>query len=132
MTASSAKAGGDVLVIDDDAILRDLVSDWLQAAGYRVRKAADCDAAMRALTEAAPALIITDMFMPGPCGALAIAELKRGAPGVAVIAVSGYFKAGSKLTPDEALRAGAARALPKPVKRAELLRAVAELIGPSK
>jgi len=132
MTAGSAKAGGDVLVIDDDAIMRDLVTDWLRAAGYRVRKAGDCESALQALGEGAPALIVTDMFMPGACGAAAIAELKRGAPGVAVIAVSGYFKAGSKLTADEALRAGAARALAKPVKRAELLRAVTELIGPSK
>jgi CheY-like chemotaxis protein len=132
MTASSAKTGGDVLVIDDDAIMRDLVADWLRAAGYHVRKAADCQSALQALGDGAPALIVTDMFMPGACGAAAIAELKRGAPGVAVIAVSGYFKAGSKLTVDEALRAGAARALPKPVKRAELLRAVTELIGPSK
>ena len=132
MQGPSTKAAGDVLVIDDDAILRDLVADWLEAAGYRVRKAADCDAALKALGEGAPALIISDMFMPGPCGAEAIAELKRSAPAARLIAVSGYFKAGHKVTVDEALRAGAHRALAKPVKRADLLRAVTELIGPSR
>jgi CheY-like chemotaxis protein len=130
MAAASAQAGGDVLIVDDDAILRDLVADWLEAAGYKVRKAADCDAACRALKEGAPALIISDMYMPGHCGAAAIAALKRGAPGVAVIAVSGYFKSGEKVTMDEALAAGAARALAKPVRRAQLLVAVSELIGP--
>ena len=49
MAAPSAKASGDVLVIDDDAILRDLVADWLLAAGYKVRKAADCKAVMHHL-----------------------------------------------------------------------------------
>ena len=130
MAAASAKAGGDVLIVDDDAILRDLVADWLEAAGYKVRKAADCDAACQALKDGAPALIISDMYMPGHCGAAAIAALKRGAPGVAVIAVSGYFKSGEKVTMDEALAAGAARALAKPVRRAQLLVAVSELIGP--
>ena len=36
----------DVLVIDDDEIMRDLVADWLAAAGYGVRKAADCPAGL--------------------------------------------------------------------------------------
>ena len=130
MTEASGKGTGDVLVIDDDAILRDLVADWLEAAGYKVRKAADCDAACKALKQAPPALIISDMYMPGQCGAAAIAALKRGAPGVALIAVSGYFKSGEKVTMDEAIAAGAARALPKPVRRAQLLVAVSELIGP--
>jgi CheY-like chemotaxis protein len=130
MAAASAKAGGDVLIVDDDAILRDLVAHWLEAAGYKVRKVADCDAACKALKDGAPALIISDMYMPGHCGAAAIAALKRGAPGVAVIAVSGYFKSGEKVTMDEALAAGAARALAKPVRRAQLLVAVSELIGP--
>src|SRR5688500_18461223 len=30
-----------IVVIDDDAIMRDLMTDWLEAAGYRVHKAAD-------------------------------------------------------------------------------------------
>jgi CheY-like chemotaxis protein len=125
-----AKVGGDVLVVDDDAILRDLVADWLLAAGYAVRKASDCEAARKALAEGAPALIISDMYMPGECGAAAIAELKRHAPDAPLIAVSGYFKAGCGVSAEEALAAGAARALAKPVRRAQLLVAVSELIGP--
>ena len=131
MAAINANAGGDVLVVDDDAILRDLVADWLEAAGYKVRKAADCEAARKALQEHAPALIISDMFMPGACGAAAIAELRRGAPSALLIAVSGYFKSGTGVSGEEALAAGAARALAKPVRRAQLLIAVSELIGPA-
>jgi CheY-like chemotaxis protein len=124
-----SKRPGDILVIDDDAILRDLVTDWLEAAGYRVRRAADCCAAVAELGRHAPALIVSDMFMPGPCGAEAIAELKREHPGIALIAVSGHFNSGQGLSADAALAAGADRALAKPVKRADLLRAVAELVG---
>lgn len=124
-----AKRAGDILVIDDDAILRELVTDWLEAAGYRVRRAANCCAAAAELGRGAPALIVTDMFMPGPCGAEAIAELKREHPHVALIAVSGHFNSGQGLSAEGALAAGADRALAKPVKRADLLRAVAELVG---
>ncbi len=119
----------DVLVIDDDAIMRELMADWLEAAGYRVRQAGDCGAALAEFKRQAPALVVTDMFMPGACGAEAIARLKAAQPGVALIAVSGYFNSGQRLSAEAALSAGADRALPKPVKRRDLIQAVAELVG---
>ena len=121
---------GDILVIDDDAILRDLVTDWLEGAGYHVQKAENCSCAIGAVTRRPPALIVTDMFMPGACGADAIAELKRTHPGIALIAVSGHFSSGQGLSAQAAISAGADRALAKPVKRADQLRAVAELLDP--
>lgn len=120
---------GEILVIDDDRIMRDLMTDWLEAAGYAVQKAIDCNAACAAL-ERAPALVVSDMWMPGPCGAAAIAFLKNKSPETKLIAVSGHFGSGQGCTEQDALGAGAARALAKPVKRAELLAAVADLIGP--
>jgi CheY-like chemotaxis protein len=69
------------------------------------------------------------MFMPGPCGTEAIAKLKKQHPGTALIAVSGNFNSGQGLSAEAALAAGADRALAKPVKRADLLRAAAELVG---
>lgn len=129
MANDSSTRPGDILVIDDDAILRDLVTDWLEAAGYTVRKAVNCCAGVKELTRQPPALIVCDMFMPGPCATEAIAELKRDLPGVPFIAVSGHFNSGQGLSPEAALAAGADRALAKPVKRAVLLRAVAELVG---
>jgi CheY-like chemotaxis protein len=127
--ADPSKRQGDILVIDDDAILRDLVTDWLEAAGYSVRRAANCCAAVTELGRQAPSLIVSDMFMPGPCGAEAIAQLKREHPDVALIAVSGHFNSGQGISAEAALAAGADRALAKPMKRADLLRAVAELVG---
>jgi CheY-like chemotaxis protein len=124
----NAGNGQEILVIDDDPLMRDLITDWLEGAGYRVFKATDCSAACTAL-ERAPALVVSDMWMPGPCGAAAIAFLKEKCPETRLIAVSGHFGSGQGTTPQDAMKAGAARALAKPVKRAELLSAVAELIG---
>jgi CheY-like chemotaxis protein len=119
----------DILVIDDDAIMRDLMADWLEAAGYAVRKAGDCRAGVAALEAALPALVVSDMWMPGPCGADAIRRIRQKHPGVPLIAVSGHFGSGQGCSEQEALGAGAARTLAKPVKRAQLLGAVAELLG---
>jgi DNA-binding NtrC family response regulator len=118
----------EILVIDDDALMRDLIVDWLEAAVYAVHKATDCNSACTAL-ERAPALVVSDMWMPGPCGPAAIAFLKSKSPQTKLIAVSGHFGSGQGTSAQEAVDAGAARALAKPVKRAELLGAVAELIG---
>lgn len=121
---------GYILVIDDDPIMRDLIADWLEAAGYDVRKAGDWRLAAAEL-ERAPALVVSDMWMPGPCGAEAIRSLRQKHPGVQLIAVSGHFGSGQGCTEQAAVGAGAARTLAKPVKRAELIGAVAELIGPA-
>src|SRR4051812_9537527 len=127
---ATAAAAAEVLVIDDDAIMRELISDWLEAAGYRVRKATSCRAWIgQFLGMKPPALIVTDMFMPGPCGVEAIAALKKKHPGTSLVAVSGHFNSGQGLSAEQALAAGADRALAKPVKRADLLKAVAELLG---
>ena len=118
-----------VLVIDDDAIMRDLMGDWLEAAGFTVCKAVDCSGGIAELKRRPPRLIISDMFMPGPCGTAAIAQIKQAVPGIKLIAVSGHFNSGQGLSAEAAIAAGAARAFAKPVKRAELVKAVADLLG---
>jgi len=125
----SKETRAEILVIDDDAIMRDLIVDWLEAAGYAVHKATDCNSACAAL-ERAPALVVSDMWMPGPCGAEAIRWMRQKHPGLQLIAISGHFGSGQGCTEQDAAKAGAARTLAKPVKRAELLGAIAELIGP--
>lgn len=130
MNSTAPKAAADILVIDDDAIMRELVTDWLEAAGYPVRSATSCRAWFEQIfSQKTPSLIVTDMFMPGPCGADAIARLKKQHPGTSLIAVSGHFKSGEGMSAEAAVQAGADRAFAKPVKRAELLKAVEELIG---
>jgi len=120
----------DILIIEDDAIMREALAEWLEGAGYGVRKAADGSAGLAALRLAAPALVVTDIRMPGTSGAMVIAELKQRYPEIPVIAISGLFNSGHGMDADAAIALGAARALAKPFKRGELLRAVADLLGP--
>jgi two-component system OmpR family response regulator len=117
-----------VLVVDDDAIMRELMSDWLEAAGYQVNNAVDCADALAQLKDLRPLVVVTDMCMPGPCGEAAIAKIRQAMPAAAIVAVSGHFNSGHRLSGDKALAAGADRALAKPVQRREFLKAVAEVL----
>jgi two-component system response regulator FlrC len=121
----------DILVIEDDPIMREALAEWLEVAGYAVRQAADGSAGLAAVASAAPALVVTDIHMPGTNGAIVIAELKQHHPAIPVIAISGLFNAGRELDADAAIALGAARALAKPFKRCQLLQAVTDLLGSS-
>ena len=117
-----------VAVIDDDEIMRELMADWLEAAGYRVVKASDCEHAIARLEALRPAVVVTDMFMPGCCAEAAIAEIRRVVPEAAIVAVSGYFNSGHRMSAERALAAGASCAFAKPVQRRAFLKAIAELL----
>jgi CheY-like chemotaxis protein len=119
----------DILVIEDDAILREALTEWLRAAGYGVRTAADGNGALASVSIAPPALVVTDIHMPGKGGAAVIAELKRHHPDVPIIAISGLFESRYGMSADDVIALGAARTLAKPFQRRELLRIIAELLS---
>jgi two-component system response regulator FlrC len=119
----------DILIIDDDPIMREALAELLENEGYGVRKAADGSAGLAAVRCAAPALVITDIHMPETNGAMVIAKLKEEYPGIPVIAISGLFSSGHGLDADAAVGLGAACALAKPFRCRELLRAVTDLLG---
>jgi CheY-like chemotaxis protein len=119
----------DILIIEDDQILRDLVADWLRLAGYQVRVAIDGRAGLAAVDDHPPALVVTDISMPGAGGDTVIAEIKRKRPAVPVIAISARFCCRQGLAPEEAVALGAARTLAKPFKRHEMIAAVGDLVG---
>jgi len=118
----------DILIIEDDEIMRGLLAEWLAAAGYPVRVAAEGRAGLAAVRECPPALVITDIHMPVTGGTAVIAELKRTCPGLPLIAISGRFGCAGGLTPEGAVALGAAAAFAKPFKRSDLVAAVAALL----
>jgi len=118
----------DILIIEDDAILREAVAEWLRTAGYGVRTAEDGSAGLALVSTTLPNLVVTDLHMPGTGGAAVIGELKRHHPEIPIIAISGLFDSGFGMSADEVVALGAARALAKPFKRRDLLEIVEELL----
>jgi len=119
----------DILIIEDDPIMREALAEWLEGAGYGVRKAADGSAGLAAVELVPPTLVVTDIHMPGTGGARVILELNQRHPEIPVIAISCLFDSEHGIDADAAIALGAARALAKPFKRGELLRAVADILG---
>ena len=106
-----------ILIVDDDAALRDLVSGYLGSSGYLVVEAGD-GAAMRAvLSEHAVDLLILDLMLPGEDG-LSLLRWLRGHHGPPVIIVSAR---GDEVDRVVGLELGADDYLAKPFGPRELL-----------
>ncbi len=118
-----------ILVIEDDPILRDLMAEWLKAAGYGVGLAAEGAGGIRDARAHRPALVVTDINMPGVGGAAVIAEIARIYPDVPIIAISAHFRSEFGMPAEKATALGATRTLAKPFRRADMIGAVSELVG---
>jgi two-component system nitrogen regulation response regulator NtrX len=110
----------DILVVDDEADIRDLVAGILEDEGYSVRTAADSDAALAAIRARRPSLLIQDIWMQG--GGLDGLELldlvKSVDPEMPVVMISGH---GNIETAVSAIKRGAYDFLEKPFKSDRLL-----------
>lgn len=84
-------AGELILLVDDEPNIRSFASQLMERRGYRVLTAADGDEAIAQFGPRASevVLVITDLLMPGTDGRAVIRAIRRIAPGVPVIAMSG-------------------------------------------
>jgi two-component system NtrC family response regulator len=112
-----------VLVIDDDTSLRRVLEYNLQEAGYDVATAASGEEGLRLFTEEAPALVITDMKMPGMDGMQVLKTIKERSPETLVIMITAF---GTVDVAVEAMKAGAYDYITKPFNRDELRLTVAK------
>jgi two-component system response regulator FixJ len=111
-----------VFVVDDDDALRASVVDLLRFAGYEVRAWADAPSFLADIPRVAPAVLVTDMRMPGMTGVELHAEMLRQGRTMPVIYASGESSVPQSI---HAMKLGAYEFLVKPFGREELLRAVA-------
>ena len=118
----------EVLIVDDDALMRGMLAEWLSEAGYRVRQAESGSVALQMLRSRPAELLITDMDMPGCDGAQTLEDARRLLPGLPVIAISGGARDGRQNWSATALKRGATKALAKPFERQVLLAAVADVV----
>jgi CheY-like chemotaxis protein len=127
-----------VLVIDDDADVRDAIRHLLELAGYGVRTSADAAEAVNQLSREPVHVVITDLIMPKVNGVEAIRTILKDFPDVRIIAMSGGGNFGIESYRPNAItttaflaaaeRAGAHYILSKPFEMAELVRAVEQVL----
>jgi CheY-like chemotaxis protein len=112
-----------ILVVDDDASLRDLLRLHLSAAGYEVQTAADGIAAGYQVLKAPPDLIITDVNMPHMDGFEFVAALKadKSLPPIPVIFLTSLEEGDQR-----GKELGAVGYVTKPIRADRLLALVAQ------
>lgn len=83
---------GRLLIVDDERIQRELISDIMRSEGYEVLTARDGLDALNCLVEPLPNLIISDLNMPRMSGFEFLAVVRQRFPHLPVIAISGEFE----------------------------------------
>jgi len=101
-----------ILIVEDEAILRESLRDWLTDAGYQVETAADGEEGLRMIGEQDFDLVLLDMRLPGKNGLQVLREAKTKKPQLKGVIITAYP---SVETAVEAMKIGAAEYLPKPL-----------------
>ncbi len=117
----------DILIVDDEADIRDLISDILKDANYSTRTAHNSDSAFKALAERVPSVLVLDIWLQGSeLDGLGILEMvKKKYPHMPVIMISGH---GNIETAVASIKAGAYDFIEKPFKEDRLLLLVARAL----
>src|SRR5258705_8587637 len=110
----------EVLVVDDEADIRDLVSGVLEDEGYAVRTAADSTQTLEAFEERRPSLVLPDVWLQGSRldGLQLLQEIKRRDPTVPVLMISGHRNLDTAVA---AVREGAIDFIEKPFEAERLI-----------
>ncbi len=110
----------DILVVDDEADIRDLVSGILEDEGHSPRTARDADEALRSIEERRPHLVVLDIWLQGSRldGLEVLSQIKKQHPDLPVVIISGHGNIETAVT---AIRRGAYDYIEKPFKADRLI-----------
>jgi DNA-binding response OmpR family regulator len=115
-----------IVIIEEDDLMRGLLTEWLTVAGYAVREPGP-----RAPAGQRAELVIVNLYMPRQTGADVVRAVQQAHPGAPVIAISAQFRPGLDGSWRAARALGARKLIAKPFTREDLLAAVRALIGPA-
>ena len=116
-----------MLVVDDDARLREQLARALRGRGFEVGEAADFDTALAVARTLEPEYAVVDLRMPGPSGLELIRALRELDPETRIVVLTGY---GSIATTIDAMRLGAVFYLQKPADADDVLAAFSRADAP--
>jgi two-component system nitrogen regulation response regulator NtrX len=110
----------DILVVDDEADIRDLIAGILDDEGYNTRTASDSDTALAAIQERRPSLVVLDIWLQGSKldGLDLLDVIKEQDPDLPVVIISGH---GNIETAVSAIKRGAYDYVEKPFKADRLV-----------
>jgi excisionase family DNA binding protein len=128
--AAAAESGPSprprILVVDDEASIRDLLSKALALADYDVDTAPDGQTALGRLRSGRYDLLITDLKMPGMDGLTLIREARQLTPALPVVIITAYSTEASAI---EAINLGVSGYLTKPFRITNVFSTAARALG---
>ncbi len=128
LAPSTPTALARLLLVDDEAMVRDILSEEMEAAGYAVLTAASGEAALALLEAGEPVdLLITDLSMPAMDGLALINAVHALQPGLPAVLLTGYATNAAEIAVNGAL-SGTLSLLRKPIKGKVLAERVAFLL----
>lgn len=117
----------NILIIDDDNLVRGMVAKALRKTGYHVLEASDGNEGLQVALHHSVDIVITDILMPDKEGIETILELKDINEKIKIIAMSGGGKRQNMTFLNMAKKAGADKLLKKPFRPSELIQLIEEL-----
>jgi two-component system NtrC family response regulator len=114
-----------ILIVDDDAALREGIAETLEDLGHRAEQAADGEAALARVARPGIDAVLLDLRMPGLGGMEVLRRLRARADAPPVAVLTAVPTAGNTI---EAMRLGAVDHLAKPVGRADLATLLARML----
>ncbi|MDI1259099.1 response regulator [Aquabacterium sp.] len=122
--------GQTVLVVDDNALNRELLRLVLEQQGYAVVEATTAEEALTMVRDGHPALVLMDCHLPGMDGLTATRQLKgiEATCSIPVVAVTAHAMPGDR---ERALAAGCNEYISKPVDFSRLITIVSKLVPAS-
>ncbi len=122
------KIRGTVLIVDDDAYVRDSLAEVLARKGFAVRTASSVTTALEPQNLAGLDVVVTDLRMPGNDGQVLVQKLARSEPTLPTIVLTAHGTVSSAV---ECIKAGAFDYLLKPTDPEELALALERALGRS-
>jgi DNA-binding response OmpR family regulator len=121
----------NIVIYEGDDLMRALLAEWLNKAGYHVHAVASHDLRNNRLGQilASADLVIVSVSMPKHAGGQLVREIQAVHPGTPVIAISGHFLPGLTANGAIAQTLGVQQVIAKPLTRNDLLSAVRAMIG---
>jgi NADH-quinone oxidoreductase subunit E len=116
-----------ILLVEDEAIMRDSLRDWLTDAGYRVETAEDGEKALVTLTQQEFGLVIVDLRLPKKDGLEVLREARARQAKLKGIVITAYPSVQSAV---EAMKEGAIDYMTKPCDLNRLEECIREVLGP--
>jgi DNA-binding NtrC family response regulator len=114
----------DVLIVDDEQVVRNVLMRYLQPSGHNIYEADSADAGLQFLEKSPVGVVFSDIQMPGHDGIWLTTEIRKRYPATAIVLATAV----TTIAPRFSMQAGVMAYLVKPFKQSDVLEALSKAL----